>query len=203
MSKTSPTNYRLPAEFEPQEATWLSWPSNKEACPKTYLRLQDKFGEIAANLARYQRVRINAPDRMHMGIRLSIADNEGDLSQVDLYDHPTNDVWCRDHGPIFIKHNDTGKCAVANFKFNAWGEKFPPYDLDAGIAAKAAEVLKGFFDSNKPKAFAQVHKGQSRENSDQYCIGNLTATAGNYRVYLYLKVNGANISIQEMRFDKE
>jgi hypothetical protein len=69
--------------------------------------------------------------------------------------------------------------------------------------AKAAEVLKGFFDSNKPKSFAQVHKGQSRENSDQYCIGNLTATAGSYRVYLYLKVNGTSISIQEMRFDKE
>lgn len=69
--------------------------------------------------------------------------------------------------------------------------------------SKAAEVLKGFFDSNKPKAFAQVHKGQSRENSDQYCIGNLTANAGTYRVYLYLKVSGTNISIQEMRFDKE
>jgi Domain of unknown function (DUF4783) len=69
--------------------------------------------------------------------------------------------------------------------------------------SKAAEVLKGFFDSNKPRAFAQVHKGQSRGNSDQYCIGNLTATAGSYRVYLYLKVTGANISIQEMRFDKE
>lgn len=69
--------------------------------------------------------------------------------------------------------------------------------------AKAAEVLKGFFDSNKPKAFAQVHKGQSRENSDQYCIGNLTVAVGTYRVYLYLKVNGSSISIQEMRFDKE
>ena len=69
--------------------------------------------------------------------------------------------------------------------------------------AKASEVLKGFFDTAKPKSFAQVHKGQSRENSDQYCIGNLTATAGTYRVYLYLKVSGANISIQEMRFDKE
>ena len=68
---------------------------------------------------------------------------------------------------------------------------------------KAVEILKGFFDSNKPKAFAQVHKGQSRENSDQYCIANFTATAGTYRVYLYLKVSGSNISIQEMRFDKE
>lgn len=69
--------------------------------------------------------------------------------------------------------------------------------------AKAADALKSFFETNKPKSFAQVHKGQSRENSDQYCIGNLSATAGSYRVYLYLKVSGSSISIQEMRFDKE
>jgi hypothetical protein len=69
--------------------------------------------------------------------------------------------------------------------------------------AKAAEVLKSFFESNKPKSFAQVHKGTSRENSDQYCIGNLSASASNYRVYLYLKVSGTSIQIKEMRFDKE
>ena len=137
-----PENYRLPAEFEPQEATWLSWPANKESCPKTYLRLQDKFGEIASNLARYQRVRICAPANMHMGIKLSIADNEGDLSQVDIYDHATNDVWARDHGPIFIKHNETGKVAVTHWKFNAWGGKFPPFDQDALVPEKAAEWLK-------------------------------------------------------------
>jgi agmatine deiminase len=141
MSKNYPTNYRLPAEFEKQEAIWLSWPTNKESCPKTYNRLQDKFGEIAATISRYERVRINAPMLAHMGIRLSIADNEGDLSQVDLYEHPTNDVWCRDHGPIFIKHRETGEVAITDWEFNAWGGKFPPYDLDNGIPAKAAEVL--------------------------------------------------------------
>lgn len=141
MSKALPKNYRLPAEFETQEAIWLSWPTVKESCPKTYNKLQDKFGEIAATISRYERVRINAPTLAHMGIRLSIADNEGDLSQVDIYDHPTNDVWCRDHGPIFIKSNETGKLAVTDWEFNAWGGKFPPYDLDNGIPAKAAEVL--------------------------------------------------------------
>ena len=69
--------------------------------------------------------------------------------------------------------------------------------------AKALDVVRGFFSTSKPKAFSQVHKGTSRENSDQYCIGNLTATSGNYRVYLYLKVSGDSLSIQEMRFDKE
>lgn len=142
MSKGYPQNYRLPAEFEPQEAIWLSWPTNKESCPKTYSRLQDKFGEIAASVSRYERVRINAPMLAHMNIRLSIADNEGDLSQVDIYENATNDVWCRDHGPIFIKHKETGKVAITDWEFNAWGGKFPPFDLDNGIPEKAAAALK-------------------------------------------------------------
>ncbi|SKA97116.1 agmatine deiminase [Prosthecobacter debontii] len=141
MSKGYPQNYRLPAEFEPQEAIWLSWPSNKESCPKTFHKLQDKFGEIASTISRYERVRINAPMLSHMNIRLSIADNEGDLSQVDLYEHVTNDVWCRDHGPIFIKHNESGQVAITDWNFNAWGGKFP-YDLDNTIPEKAASVLK-------------------------------------------------------------
>jgi agmatine deiminase len=142
MSKGYPENYYLPAEFEPQEAIWLSWPANKESCPKTYHKIQDKFGEVAAAVSRYERVRINAPMLAHMNIRLSIADNEGDLSQVDIYEHTTNDVWCRDHGPIFIKHRETGKVAVTDWEFNAWGGKFPPFDLDNAIPEKAANVLK-------------------------------------------------------------
>ena len=142
MSKGYPENYYLPAEFEPQEAIWLSWPANKESCPKTYHKIQDKFGEVAAAVSRYERVRINAPMLAHMNIRLSIADNEGDLSQVDIYEHTTNDVWCRDHGPIFIKHRETGKVAVTDWEFNAWGGKVPPFDLDNAIPEKAANVLK-------------------------------------------------------------
>ncbi|MBV6439622.1 MAG: DUF4783 domain-containing protein [Haliscomenobacteraceae bacterium CHB4] len=69
--------------------------------------------------------------------------------------------------------------------------------------AKATEVVRNFFNTNKPKSFSQMHKGVSRENSDQYSIGNLSSVNGNYRVYLYLKVSGSNLSIQEMRFDKE
>lgn len=69
--------------------------------------------------------------------------------------------------------------------------------------AKATEVIRNFFTTNQPKSFTQVHKGTSRENSDQYCIGNMVGSTGNYRVYLYLKVNGNTVSIQEIRFDKE
>lgn len=68
--------------------------------------------------------------------------------------------------------------------------------------AKASEALRSFFNSSKPKSFSQVHQGTSRESSDQYCIGNLAAANGSYRVYIYLKMNGSNASIQEIRFDK-
>lgn len=68
--------------------------------------------------------------------------------------------------------------------------------------AKATETIRSFFNSSKPKSFSQVHQGTSRENSDQYCIGNMSAANGSYRVYIYLKVNGSGASIQEIRFDK-
>jgi hypothetical protein len=68
---------------------------------------------------------------------------------------------------------------------------------------KATEKMRSFFGSNKPKAFSQMHKGTSRENSDQYCIGNLSTANGNYRVYIYLKVTTSGTSIQELRLDKE
>lgn len=68
--------------------------------------------------------------------------------------------------------------------------------------AKATDVVRSFFNSNKPKSFNAIHHGTSRENSDQYCIGNLSATTGSYRVYIYLKMNGNNATIQEIRFDK-
>jgi Domain of unknown function (DUF4783) len=68
---------------------------------------------------------------------------------------------------------------------------------------QATEIMQGFFDANKPKTFTQVHTGTSRENSDQYCIGNLELNGGGeYRVYLFLKANGTNLQIKEIRLDR-
>lgn len=69
--------------------------------------------------------------------------------------------------------------------------------------ARAAEAMRTFFSSNRPVAFSQKHKGTSRGNGDQYCIGNFEASTGTYRVYLYLKISGSNAYLQEIKFDKE
>lgn len=68
--------------------------------------------------------------------------------------------------------------------------------------SEALDVLRTFFANNKPQAFSTMHKGQSRENSDSYCIGKMSATSGTYRVSIYYKENADGVSIQKLRFDK-
>jgi len=131
----------MPAEWTPQEAVWLSWPCNRESAPETHEALQAKFGRIAATISRFETVRINAEGAWHARIRQSIAAQGGDLAHVELFDHPTNDVWCRDHGPIFVKHRESGAVALTDWQFNAWGGKFPPWDLDNQIPQRMAETL--------------------------------------------------------------
>src|SRR4029079_16664406 len=125
--------WMMPAEWAPQEAVWLSWPCNRDSAPETHEVLQAKFGEIAAAISRFETVRINAGGAWHKRIQQSIAAQRGDMLRVELFDHPTNDVWCRDHGPIFVKQRGTGALALTDWQFNAWGGKFPPWDLDNQI----------------------------------------------------------------------
>lgn len=69
--------------------------------------------------------------------------------------------------------------------------------------AEAVKVVKEFFAKNKPTSFKQVHQGASKGQDSQYCIGNMAATSGTFRVYIYMKVTGGKYVIQELRFDKE
>lgn len=68
---------------------------------------------------------------------------------------------------------------------------------------EAVKVLKDFFLKNKPTSFSQVHQGASKGQDSQYCIGNLIANTGSFRVYIYLKIVNGKHLIQELRFDKE
>jgi len=54
---------------------------------------------------------------------------------------PTNEPWCRDHGPIFLRRDRDPKLAVADWDYNAWGNKYPPFDLDEVVPTRVAEIL--------------------------------------------------------------
>lgn len=134
--------YRMPAEWSPQAAVWLSWPSgNPEHWSGAAEHVESAFVEIATAISRREEVRINAPAARQEGIRSRLLAAGASADAVVLYDHPNDDVWCRDHGPLFIKHRDTGDLAITDWGFNGWGDQFGPYDLDNQIPSRIAESL--------------------------------------------------------------
>ena len=135
--------FSMPPEWSPQEAVWLSWPVDD---PRHWgggkrETMWAKFAEIAAAISRHEIVRINAPGGDHAAILTACNRAKAVPEHVQLFDHPHNDVWCRDHGPIFVKHRETGEVAVTDWEFNAWGGKFAPWDLDNAIPSRVADAL--------------------------------------------------------------
>lgn len=133
--------FRWPAEWEPQEAVWLSWPHNRATWPGRFRPIPAKFAEIAAQISRRERVRINLARAGQPRARALLARAGADPARVEFYDHPTNDAWCRDHGPIFVRRPRTGEVAVTDWIYNAWGGKYPPYDRDDRIPRRVARAL--------------------------------------------------------------
>lgn len=133
----------MPAEWSPQLATWLSWPVDDPRHWGGEKRdiIWKKFAEIAAAISEYQTVRINADSSTHQEILSHCNRSKTNPRNLELFDHPHNDVWCRDHGPIFVKNPATSQIAVTDWEFNAWGGKFPPWDLDNQIPSLIAQTL--------------------------------------------------------------
>ena len=69
--------------------------------------------------------------------------------------------------------------------------------------AEAVQIVKDFFTKNRPSGFKEVHKGASKGADSQYVIGNMSTTSGTYRVYIYMKVSGGKVVIQELRLDQQ
>jgi agmatine deiminase len=133
--------YRMPAEWAPQDAVWFSWPHNYATWPGKFRPVPYVFARIAAEISYRQQVRINAAKSLHARARRMCAKAGADLENVTFYDHPTNDAWCRDHGPIFVKHLQTGEVALTDWAYNAWGDKYPPYDKDNQIPPSIGKKL--------------------------------------------------------------
>lgn len=129
-------NVHWPAEWQQQQAVWFSWPHRADTWQGDILELQRKFAGIISTCARYQKVCINADKSLFRSIESMLPS----MVNVELFDHPTNDVWCRDHGATFVVENNSLK--AIDWQFNAWGEKFQPWDLDDQIAQQMATATQ-------------------------------------------------------------
>jgi agmatine deiminase len=124
--------YSFPAEFAPHTATWLSWPHKEASWPGKINTIFPYYAQFIKTLALSELVRINVIDEAMKNFALGhLQTAEVDLSKVEFFYHPTNDAWCRDHGPAFlINPNAEQKKVIVDWGYNAWGGKYPPFDLD-------------------------------------------------------------------------
>ena len=133
--------YRMPAEWAPHRGTWLSWPHKEASWPGKFAPVPHIFARMVGVLAPHEEVHINVLDRdAESDVRDLLAGDAAGGVNVFYHHHPTNDAWCRDHGPIFLQR-DGGRGreeAVVDWRFNAWGDKYPPYDLDDVIPTRIA-----------------------------------------------------------------
>ncbi len=137
--------WRWPAEWERHEATWLSWPHKGESWPGRFEHVPRAFVAIARALAGHEVVRIHAgDDALEASARDALCAGGVEVDRaVQFVRAATNDAWARDHGGLFVTRERDGvrERAVLDFGFNAWGGKYPPFDLDDAIPRQMAETL--------------------------------------------------------------
>jgi agmatine deiminase len=126
------TSRRWPAEWEPQTAIWLSWPHNLETWPGRFDHVPDAFVAFARAISEIVPVNFLVPEQHIDDARRRLQD----LPNINLFPCATNDCWIRDYGPTFVIGKE-GLVAV-DWRYNAWGGKYPPWDADAAAAKQVA-----------------------------------------------------------------
>ncbi|NDB53704.1 MAG: agmatine deiminase family protein [Chitinophagaceae bacterium] len=124
--------YYFPAEFAPHVATWLSWPHKEASWPGKIHSIFPSYAQFIKELVKGEEVKINVVNTAMQQFATQTLEKAGvDLSRVQFFLHPTNDAWCRDHGPAFLINPSAAQPKViVDWGYNAWGDKYPPYDLD-------------------------------------------------------------------------
>jgi agmatine deiminase len=129
----------MPAEFAPHHATWLSWPHRESSWPGKFGPVPGVFVEMIRHLVPHEEVHLNVlgPD-MEADVRRLLAASGVPAARVFYHHNPTNDAWCRDHGPCFVQRTVAGRReeAIIDWGYNAWGGKYPPFDADDVIPSR-------------------------------------------------------------------
>lgn len=145
MSRQTPKElgYFFPAEWHPHDATWLSWPHKEASWPGKLNAVYRPYSQFIKEVSVGEQVCINVADAdMEAFAADRLCEAGVDLSDITFYHHPTNDAWCRDHGPAFLLNSDADvKKVIVDWGYNAWGNKYPPYEQDDVIPTLIGKAL--------------------------------------------------------------
>ncbi len=138
--------YSFPPEWAPHRGTWLSWPRPEGiSFPDRYHLLAPALSRIIGEIAQREEVHVNVPNGNYARIvGETLAAHGVGSRRVHCHHIPTNEPWCRDHGPAFVLRRDRrgrAHAAIVDWGYNAWGGKYPPWDADDAVPTAVARVL--------------------------------------------------------------
>lgn len=129
----------MPPEWARHRGTWLSWPHKEASWPGNFGPVPFVFAEMVRALQPHEEVHLNVRDAAMEAEALGVlAEARVGGHNVTFHHHPTNDAWCRDHGPVFVQRTvgTRREEAIIDWGYNAWGGKYPPFDLDDVIPTR-------------------------------------------------------------------
>ena len=137
---SSDTRFR--PEWAKHSGTWFSWPRPEGiSFPDKYHTVPENLARIFAEIAQRETVHVNVPNENYKFLVSEQLTGHGcPLKNIRFHFIPTNENWCRDHGPAVVV-NAKGRAAIVDWGFNAWGGKYPPYDSDDAVPTRVAEHL--------------------------------------------------------------
>lgn len=142
VSSLQPSAYFFPAEWELHEATWISWPHpDGISFPGRYKEVIPTFIEMARAIGASEILRINVRDITQEAKVKKLLAGQLPPDHLEFFHIPTQEPWCRDHGPIFVRDQKTKELVVLDFGYNAWGEKYQPFDQDNQVPSRIGEIL--------------------------------------------------------------
>lgn len=137
-------HYVMPAEWEPHEATWLAWPHDPDTWPGRLDAIPPTYAKIVHALASTEKVYIcvNHAEMEKSALQVLIQEGISDelLKNVTFFPIPTDASWSRDHGPIFVREAN-GQLVVSDWIFNAWGNKYTPFNQDDMVPQRIAKMV--------------------------------------------------------------
>jgi len=129
----------MPPEWARHRGTWLSWPHKEASWPGNFGPVPGIFAEMVRALQPHEEVHLNVRDAaMEVEVLGVLAEARVGGHNVVFHHNPTNDAWCRDHGPVFVQRTVGARReeAIIDWGYNAWGGKYPPFDLDDVIPTR-------------------------------------------------------------------
>ncbi|UJF33500.1 agmatine deiminase family protein [Paenibacillus hexagrammi] len=162
-------NYKMPAEWTSHERTFISWPvKDSMVYPEDHASVSEGYAELVRALAEFEPVTVLVNPAEAEQVK-ALFDND----RIEFLEIEHNDAWLRDNGPTFVV-NDKQEVAGVNWKFNAWGGKYSPWDLDDAVAPQILEHYKvKRFDASLVMEGGSIHvDGEGTLITTEECLLN-------------------------------